>query len=73
MSGLTVPIIKTVIFGLEFTLSLWETILDQVFQYKIWTSVKRPERWLSSKTNLALFCNIVALILGYNLVALILG
>ena len=32
------------------------------FQYKIWASVKRSEKLLSSKTHLSLFCKSLALI-----------
>ena len=36
----------------------------KVFQYRIWTSMKRSEKKLSSKRKFNTFCNLVTLILG---------
>ena len=38
----------------------------KVFGYRIWTSVKRSVKQLSSKTKFSTFCNLVVLILNWN-------
>ena len=40
----------------------------KVFQYEIWTSVKRSKKYYEVRQILAFGCNLVALILDYNCV-----
>ena len=70
MSLLTVPVVKTVIFQLEFYLRLNMYSKEhpktnlKIFHYQILTSVKKLEKQLPSKENLAHFCNLISPSLG---------
>ena len=61
MSLLPAPIVKKshIMAGIYFIFLKKRPIQNlEVFKYQIWTSVKRQESPLSSKINLAFFCNL---------------
>ena len=60
---LTAPVIKS-----SHTLTGIYFVFLKKCSGRIWTSVKRSVKTLSSKTNLALLCNLVALILNWSYV-----
>ena len=66
MSLLPAPIVKNshILAGIYFIFLKKRIQNLEVFKHQIWTSVKRQESPLSSKTNLAFFCNLGSPILS---------